>query len=256
MDRFNLSNLQIRSVICAEEKGNPLQCKHLHPILKYHELIYIAKGEATVVIDDTVILNKPGEIVFLPKGEYSNYDARVNKDEVCIDIFFEADTPLAFIPTAKNFLNNAKLSLLFEKIHQAWQRKETGYYNRCMSLFYSILYEMELSSRKYLPRYKSDKLNAAMEYIHSHYTDVDFDYAVLPSLCGISYTYFKNLFIERFHATPSEYVRNLKIKRACELLITNKLSITQVATACGFSDVYYFSKVFKQICGIPPSKWK
>jgi YesN/AraC family two-component response regulator len=48
----------------------------------------------------------------------------------------------------------------------------------------------------------------------------------------------------------------LKIKEAKALLRSKKMSITEISELCGFSDVYYFSKTFKQICGMPPSAWK
>ena len=114
---------------------------------------------------------------------------------------------------------------------------------------------MELSSLKYIPNHKSEKLNTAIEYIHAHYTDSQFQYALLPSLCGISYTYFKKLFLERFCMTPSEYIKNLKLRLACELLLSNQFSVTQVAEACGFQDLCYFSKFFKANVGIAPSQY-
>lgn len=40
------------------------------------------------------------------------------------------------------------------------------------------------------------------------------------------------------------------------MLETKSLTVIEVSELCGFSDVYYFSKVFKQVCGISPSKWK
>jgi YesN/AraC family two-component response regulator len=47
-----------------------------------------------------------------------------------------------------------------------------------------------------------------------------------------------------------------RIELAKHMLESNCLTVGEVAELCGFSDVYYFSKVFKGICGIPPSKWK
>ena len=47
-----------------------------------------------------------------------------------------------------------------------------------------------------------------------------------------------------------------KIEQAKDLLSAGGISITEISELCGFSDVYYFSKTFKQICGMPPSAWK
>jgi AraC-like DNA-binding protein len=40
------------------------------------------------------------------------------------------------------------------------------------------------------------------------------------------------------------------------MLEMKNLTESEIAELCGFSDIYYFSKVFKQICGVPPSRWK
>lgn len=256
MDIYSISNIKIRSVISVETKKSESEHQNYSSNLKYHELIYIASGEAEVVFSDTIFTNKPGDIIFLPLGEYSSYSANILKDERCFDIFFSGDFKLPPIADSQNFVKNTNIPLLFEKLYRTWQRKEIAYYNKCMSLFYEILAEMELTTSKYIPSKKGDRLETALDYIHSHYTDTHFEYERLPSLCGISYTYFKRLFTERFCVTPSEYVRNLKISRACELLRLEQYSVTRISEMCGFSDIYFFSKQFKKYVGVSPNKYK
>ncbi len=255
MNIYNISNVEIQSVVKAENKATGSQYIQYGRFLKFFQLIYVVKGEAEIVFNDTVFINKPGTIVLLPEGACSNYQARIISDEDCIAVFFHGDFPVHPQLFTKSFLKNTKLPSLFEKLYQVWLRKEPGYYNKCMSIFYSVLAEMELSASKYIPCSKEDKINRAVAFIHEHYADSSFPYHQLHALCGISYTYFKKLFIARFSVTPSSYVRHLKIQRACELLSTNEFNVTQVALACGFSDVAYFSKVFKNETGVAPSKW-
>ena len=68
--------------------------------------------------------------------------------------------------------------------------------------------------------------------------------------------HFNDLFKSNFDTTPNRYLTARRIEHAKTMLETKCLTVTEVADLCGFSDVYYFSKVFKQICGVPPSKWK
>lgn len=255
MDIYNISNLKIKSVIKVINKVTESQLIQYDNFLNLFQLIYVISGKAKVVFDNTAIVNEPGNIVFLPQGHFANYYAKILEEEECIAVFFQADFPTENSLLSQNFIKNTKFPVLFEKLYQIWQRKEPGFYNQCMSVFYSILSEMELSSSKYLPNNKSNKLNKAIEYIHAHYTDSQFQYELLPSLCGISYTYFKKLFMERFCMTPSEYIKNLKIQLACELLLSNQFSVSQVAETCGFQDLCYFSKFFKTNVGISPSKY-
>ena len=52
------------------------------------------------------------------------------------------------------------------------------------------------------------------------------------------------------------HVTEKKIALAKELLPLQTLTVSQIASLCGFSDMYYFSKVFTEHTGINPSKYK
>lgn len=58
---------------------------------------------------------------------------------------------------------------------------------------------------------------------------------------------------EHFDLSPKQYLLNLRMNHALELLVENELSIKEIAFACGFNDEKYFSKAFKNKYGYPPS---
>ena len=99
------------------------------------------------------------------------------------------------------------------------------------------------------------RIEPAVEYIHHYYCDRDFSYECLPALCGLKYSYFFRLFVKRFGISPSQYVKKMKIEKACQLLWINKFSVTQIAEMLGYSDVYYFSRQFKDQMGVAPSHY-
>lgn len=55
--------------------------------------------------------------------------------------------------------------------------------------------------------------------------------------------------------TPSEFIRDFRIKHAQEMLGTGKFRVVDVASLVGFQDVQYFSKVFKKETGKSPSDY-
>jgi len=67
---------------------------------------------------------------------------------------------------------------------------------------------------------------------------------------------FRDLFKERFDMTPSRYLTFKKTTLAEELLSAGGISVAEAAARSGFSDVYYFSKVFKEFSGVTPGRWK
>ena len=89
----------------------------------------------------------------------------------------------------------------------------------------------------------------------NHYCDYKFDYEEFVSLSGLSYSYFKKLFIQKYGMPPVKYVNSLKIKRACELLATNNFTVSEIAEICGFENTYYFSTVFKNYVGVSPKNY-
>ena len=76
---------------------------------------------------------------------------------------------------------------------------------------------------------------------------------MLAERSGINPSYLKKLFIKKFGMPPSKYIINLKINYACDLLQSGLYRISQVAELCGYADLYFFSRQFKDYMGISPS---
>jgi len=54
---------------------------------------------------------------------------------------------------------------------------------------------------------------------------------------------------------PSEFIRNIRLRKAAALLSCQADSVTQIGIAVGFEDQSYFSKSFKKEFGVPPSEY-
>lgn len=63
-------------------------------------------------------------------------------------------------------------------------------------------------------------------------------------------------FRREFGMSVMEYVMKKRFALAEDLLLNSKLSVTEIASRCGFCDVEYFSKRFKRKCGISPTKFR
>ena len=221
--------------------------------LTYCELIYQSSGEATVYFNNQILHPKPNTIRFLPAGPYEKYVVERIKHEDCIDIFFSSNIPLsdcAFVIDAKN----EKLAPLFKKAFLLWVRKDSGFYMECISILYKILAEMQ--KMNYLPPSQFEKIKPAIEYIDKHFlTNENITSKKLETLCGISYSYIKRIFIKKFKVSPKRYIVQLKMNYACDLLYLNQHTVSQIAELCGYSDIYTFSRQFKLEFGVSPSNF-
>jgi len=72
----------------------------------------------------------------------------------------------------------------------------------------------------------------------------------------INQVYCCQLFKKNLGKTFSEYVTDLRMSKACELLRHTELSVEEIASEVGYFDYYYFNKVFKKQCGITPAKFR
>ena len=105
----------------------------------------------------------------------------------------------------------------------------------------------------YFPR--DARMRDAKEYIDLNFRAPDcLSGAVAQS--GLSARRFCDLFKGNFDVTPNRYVTLRKIDYAKAMLETTDLSVAEIAARCGFSDVYYFSRCFRQFCGVSPARWR
>lgn len=61
---------------------------------------------------------------------------------------------------------------------------------------------------------------------------------------------------ELFNLSPSDFLREARLRHACELLRTTEMQTKEVAYSCGFSDPKYFAKCFKSSTGLTPTEYK
>ena len=72
---------------------------------------------------------------------------------------------------------------------------------------------------------------------------------------GVSRSHLYRVFMGSVSQSPIDYLTNYRINEACYLLRNSQLSIAEIAVSVGFFDQFYFSRVFKKIKGVPPSKF-
>jgi AraC-like DNA-binding protein len=67
---------------------------------------------------------------------------------------------------------------------------------------------------------------------------------------------FRKLFRRAMGITPVHFVQRQRVDRACSLLLTTEMPITQIAEACGFSDIPFFYRVFRKWMAISPRNFR
>jgi len=91
------------------------------------------------------------------------------------------------------------------------------------------------------------------EFIEAHFLSVH-SLQQAAEACHIDSAYLCRLFRRFRRQTPFQYLQNLKMNRAVDLLQDGRHTVKETAEELGFSDPYNFSRAFKRVFGIPPTK--
>jgi AraC-like DNA-binding protein len=98
-------------------------------------------------------------------------------------------------------------------------------------------------------------LNKAIEVVEENIADADLDIERFASEVGVS----RMQLYRKLHAltdmTVKEFIRDIRLKRAAQLLLQKKQNISEIAYAVGFKDLSHFRKCFRQEFGMSASEY-
>lgn len=106
------------------------------------------------------------------------------------------------------------------------------------------------------PSAEKQFLQAIIESIEQHLEESEFDLERLASEMNISKSTLYRKIKSMTGLTPLDFVRNIKMKRACMMLMARTQTIAEVAYAVGFNNPKYFTKCFKEEFGVTPTEYQ
>ena len=121
---------------------------------------------------------------------------------------------------------------------------------KIFSAFYELLHMLYLEQ---LPQY--DLLKPAISYIETNIADTDLSNTILAKQMNISEVYLRKLFSSYYNTTPKQYILDIRIRKAKQLLLDTPMTVTAISEACGFSSLYHFCRAFKNRTGTSPMEY-
>lgn len=101
----------------------------------------------------------------------------------------------------------------------------------------------------------SGYIYSALNFIEENYK-YNIGSAEMAKAAGLSPDYLTKKFREVMAMTPSEYLRRFRVARSMDLLGESNMSVAQIASECGFGDISVYSRIFKQVVGVSPAKFR
>lgn len=98
-------------------------------------------------------------------------------------------------------------------------------------------------------------VNFAKRYAKSYFMH-DLHLSQISELCRINERYLGRIFKEQTSVSFREYLMDIRLNKACELLEHTSKSITEICFLCGFNEITYFNHIFKKTFLVSPSDYR
>ena len=101
----------------------------------------------------------------------------------------------------------------------------------------------------------NNTLQKVLHHINKHYTE-DITLTSIAEKFGFSTSYITKLFRNFLGKGTVDYINDLRLTAACEYLISSNHSIGEISNKIGFSNQYYFNRLFKRKYGVTPKEFR
>ena len=251
----------------------------------YMELGYIVKGNFKQRICEKDILFHEGDFILIDKN-CIHQDYLINQESIVIffgiehsmfeEIMNENITTqkiIAFLQTALMKQKDLQQYIHFRPTNDVREKME-----HCISLLLTELYDSEIGSSHIckglllrifrllstgyefsLSKEQQKTMNwiifeEVCDYMKSHYQDINTQ--ELMDLFHFQKDYFNRLIKKKTGMTYSEYLQNIRLKKAKTMLLETNLSVSEIAEQVGYHNKGYFYKIFTEKFGMTPAKYR
>ncbi|MCI9493881.1 MAG: AraC family transcriptional regulator [Lachnospiraceae bacterium] len=256
-----------------------------YPVLTTHwheeaEFTLILSGTGTYHIELTEYGIGPEDLIFIPPLALHSASAPEglsllsetyvfhmnylggNSTDICSTKYLqplahhEMVLPSVIKPGHPSYLSLRKI---FGQISNLYQGENPGYELALKALLLQMIFLL-LQFKETAPAFDganaahSEKLKTVLDYLELHYMDA-ITVSGLAGLCYFSEYHFMRFFKKHMNMTCMEYLINLRLEKAVELLEDENASILEVSLSVGFHNLSYFHRAFKKKYHMTPGEF-
>ena len=229
-----------------EKKVEALAPSHIH----YYDLTLCLKGELAYAADGKRLVVPAGGAILMPPGSKRQRFSSDRPTEYA-SFNFKTDEPLTLPLLLEDCVKNDVKLILYAC--NELKSNPSGYSEeQFLHLTAAILFSL----KKHAKNERLSRLTlAAEQYVRAHYAEklslrkIADDLAYSPSYCDA-------LFKKEKGTSIIDFLIEYRLEKAKELLLENRLTLSEIAEAAGFSEYNYFSRQFKKRTGVTPLKYR
>ncbi len=219
------------------------------------ELIYCMEGTQTVHIDQEEYELMPGEMILIPPNRVHFFKTD-SISRVWVGVF-SADHIALF---AKQYSSRSFSSFRCDE-HIERYLKEVLFFEGTperyilKSALYAVCSECKKKAAILDEKVSADVYNKILDYISKNY-NTSITLKTMAKDLGYEYHYFSSVFHNCFSMNFKEFINIYRYQKACDLIVHDKYSITEIAMKSGFQSIRSFNDVFKALSGVTPSEYR
>lgn len=151
------------------------------------------------------------------------------------------------------------LDILWE-VEGIWQGKEDGFELRAIGKLHELWQGLYTLAADRIGEAISTDANVLiqkrmLDFIRTHYQE-HIDVNAIAAAGGVCRTKCWQIFKKYLMQTPNEYLNSFRMEKGMELLKSTRMTVTEIADACGYSSACYFAELFTRMKGCTPTQYR
>lgn len=216
-------------------------------------LFQVVNGELNVRYRDRSFLARSGDVIFFDLRFPHYYKAETQtriRQYMIAGNAAQAYYEMLYEQYGIHYPDKGKTSILFSLLQN---ELNSGIPNdhKISALLHQILSILALQERPDL----SPAVAEAQEYISRHFKE-DIHVGSIAGAASLSKYHFSRLFKKETGFSPHEYLQDVRIRHAKQLLTGTRLSVEEIGYECGFSSTTHFIRAFKKRTMVTPAHFR
>ena len=243
--------MKLEFVFASCHKPGTTVAYHSHKAL---EIVYYAEGEGDIKFGDGPEWSfKPGSFHIAPDGclHHQRNDSELRA--LCIGVCESGLEDLAGTWHDSDGILRYPCERLLTELKEKRDSFETVA-NGLLLQIAGLIRRIASGPKHSVSDPKGEIVEKALHMIRESGGSTNLD--ELSEILFISKDYLRHLLTQATGRSPVKHLIDVRMERAAKMLSKGGVSVAEAAKACGFSDVYYFSRLFKRRFSIPPAAYR